>query len=560
MRVGNSWTPGRRLAVLLWVAGVDLGGRRIIKKAPTETPVRILAPAPHTLLLSPEVEVLVRLTPPLGIRERLEVSLFEGVDALDTQPIRVRDLSDAAVLSPDASALRVRIDALPPGRSTVEVLRSHDDGQTPDFSTSRVLDRGGFANEGNLLGAGVMRASMVRASTIDPASERTLDLLAWYPTDADEPPDPRLRAVALPALVYSHGNCGSADAFTTLASALARAGFVVASISHTGDTSSDPGCGETRNQAISFFERPNDVVATLDWLVELPAAGSGGRLVDPTRMGLAGHSFGGQTTLRTARLEPRLRAALALAPPSQATLGSLPLPIPTMVQGASLDTTTPFIQQQQLFDRLTTPRLLVEILGEGHSAFTDAAPARTRALVILGTYLAGDARWDALLEAADGAILDVDGPLLPRREACRNGLDDDGDGRVDAGSDPGCTTPDGETELPRDDLRIELPGALGGGRGILPLRLLGHEGLELNELDPATLRFGPGRASLAHHKGPHAGHDERQRTVRVAHFRAIDADLSPSDTQACLQGEIAGEPFVACTALKPKGGPRSRSR
>jgi dienelactone hydrolase len=87
--------------------------------------------------------------------------------------------------------------------------------------------------------------------------------------------------------------------------------------------------------------------------------------LDPARIGLVGHSFGGWTVLATPEVEPRVRAVVALAPGGNAhpRPGILPLKltfawacdIPTMYLAAELDTPIPLAAVQELFERTQGP-------------------------------------------------------------------------------------------------------------------------------------------------------------------------------------------------------------
>jgi dienelactone hydrolase len=91
------------------------------------------------------------------------------------------------------------------------------------------------------------------------------------------------------------------------------------------------------------------------------------RHVNPKRLGVAGHSFGGQTTLRVAAMDRRFRAALALAP---AMVQDVTIRAPLMVMTGELDSLTPFDEDAvPSYGLGTGPRFLVEILAVGHCAF-----------------------------------------------------------------------------------------------------------------------------------------------------------------------------------------------
>lgn len=428
--------------------------------------VQITAPESGAVVLATEVSVDVSLWPPLAPRERIEVRLRAGLDAIGG--VELRDLSDRLVLARDRRSARLVAGPLPPGRSELVVVRRRG-GSEPDPSpphartggpaprsrlagsfdglfdglrtTRLVLDRGGFEPDAPPpWNAGAVTSAFEHAGAL---GLRRLDVVVWYPTDADSPArDLQLDAIpgappvagarALPTLLFSHGNCGEPHQSTYLTAGLARVGFLVAAMSHPGNTSENPAdCDDPSKLVVAFAERPGDVIATLDWLIAETGSPASPLhdLVDPDRLGLAGWSFGGQTAIRVPAEDDRFRAALALAPsyaPVRLFIDpSLPLAIPVMVQGASLDETTPFeVDQRPLFERLVAPRYLVEIFGTGHFAFGDAPCASCGADVLpqerahalaqrfgfafLGRYVAGDRRWENLLAPASGASFTAD--------------------------------------------------------------------------------------------------------------------------------------------------------
>jgi len=101
--------------------------------------------------------------------------------------------------------------------------------------------------------------------------------------------------------------------------------------------------------------------------------------IDARRVGMSGHSFGGFTTLALAAgatKDDRMGAFMPLAPASPfdaAFLGSITKPI--LIQGGSLDVTTPFATQQKApFELLPSGAPVVglaEIVGAGHFTFSD---------------------------------------------------------------------------------------------------------------------------------------------------------------------------------------------
>ena len=122
----------------------------------------------------------------------------------------------------------------------------------------------------------------------------------WYPTDAaasDQPVGTYTQSVAtngpvvggrLPLIVVSHGNGGSYADHHDTDFALAKAGFVVAALSHTGDTHED------QSRAAYVMDRPQQIHRLIDYmLAEWPDHGR----LDAGRVGMFGFSSGGFTTL-----------------------------------------------------------------------------------------------------------------------------------------------------------------------------------------------------------------------------------------------------------------------
>jgi predicted dienelactone hydrolase len=404
-----------------------------------------VSPSDGEIVLSPSAVVSVAFAPPIAADERIEATLLRGVDDAQ-ESASIRPL--AADLASDGASATIEVDDLAPGRNLVSVKRLPVGATRASAFDSVTIDRGGyFALDAAPFAAGATGRSVTRPSTLDPAVPRPLGISIWYPTAPSIPPNPQAAPVvdaplfpgaqALPVVLFSHGLCSFPTQSVFLALALARAGYIVAAMTHPGGSYLDPPAGQAcvTTTATSFAERPGDVIATVDALLAWSADPNDARFygaVDPGRIGMSGHSFGGQTALRMAPLEPRIRATLALAPALNviaAVLTPASTGVPTMIQGGTLDTFAPFLTSQvPAYDALTAPRFLLEIHNTGHFAFADfctpffglggpdcAASALTQAqahaivlpysLGFLGRYLAGDRRWDQLLEAQDGVLL-----------------------------------------------------------------------------------------------------------------------------------------------------------
>jgi hypothetical protein len=112
-------------------------------------------------------------------------------------------------------------------------------------------------------------------------------------------------------IVISHGTASTELGFATLAQALARHGYLVASVEHVGDTWQDQSMRATLGRY--FAERPRQVSRVIDtlladpfWRARIANSADGRPLV-----GALGHSAGGYTVLALAGGKPvlsRLRA------------------------------------------------------------------------------------------------------------------------------------------------------------------------------------------------------------------------------------------------------------
>jgi predicted dienelactone hydrolase len=213
-------------------------------------------------------------------------------------------------------------------------------------------------------------------------------------------------AAPYPLVMFSHGFQGIGIQSFTLCEHLASQGFLVAAPNHEGNTLFDNSSDEEVAQIVR--ERPVDIVFAM---TELQDHADFSAAIDPGRIGIAGHSFGGYTTLVLAGAEGDadtakahcvasggegvfcpyvdywqsgevlrrpagaevFRAALALAPGGYGAFGDQGLSMvdmPMMIMGGDLDDMTGE-EVLPIYAALPIPKYKVMIAGAGHMSFTD---------------------------------------------------------------------------------------------------------------------------------------------------------------------------------------------
>jgi len=191
-----------------------------------------------------------------------------------------------------------------------------------------------------------------------------------------------------PLVVFSHGQGGIRWQSTFFTVLLASHGYVVVSPDHEGNTLANALADNLSNVVEGFADRPADVSFLIEQFAPSAAGGDSllPGLVDPARVGVAGHSFGAMTALRVAARDPRIKA-IALHAPPDVTLAWIELPatfaldIPVMVLGGGRDRTLEYVANTKgTFDRLQSPRWLVNILDGGHFTFSDLCAFNLSAL------------------------------------------------------------------------------------------------------------------------------------------------------------------------------------
>jgi predicted dienelactone hydrolase len=279
----------------------------------------------------------------------------------------------------------------------------------------------------------------VGVTTIETSSEgRTLPIELWYPAKATnsgavsypvmlgplkltEIPSPLAavrdapldaRGAPYPVVLFSHGNGGMRIQSVYLTEHLASHGFVVAAPDHVGNTFAEQVNNTGLSPAQAAYVRPLDISRTLDALLERSEHGpllAGA--ADASRVGAAGHSFGGYTVFRLAGAtvdvealvaecsasngllcsgwqdvtefpesmrDPRVIAALPQAPGGAQAMtagghdGFADVEIPIMVQAGTTDEITPFeTESRGPYQQVSGAAVLVGIADAGHFTFSN---------------------------------------------------------------------------------------------------------------------------------------------------------------------------------------------
>lgn len=229
-------------------------------------------------------------------------------------------------------------------------------------------------------GVGARQVLFTKDSVASPGTPRPLDTIVWYPTTPDAAPiDNYYDAVfdapldlsggPYPLLMFSHGSCGYPAQSTFLTALLASYGYVVAAPPHPGNTIFEfPSCAGA--QATSFQERPQDIIFVTDQLLAANADNTSPFFgaIDPERIGMSGHSFGGLTTYLVQGSDPRFRIAIPMAP---AAFNSFALTVPSLTVLGQIDGVVNNAATRTAYQNSSAPKIKVEIEHAGHYAFSD---------------------------------------------------------------------------------------------------------------------------------------------------------------------------------------------
>ena len=219
-----------------------------------------------------------------------------------------------------------------------------------------------------------------------------------------------------PLVVLSPGFSLPRSSLTSLAEDLASRGYVVAAIDHTyesfgttfpdGHTTTCVACQEQTPELARKVVRGRvaDVSFVLDRLL---GSRTWKGLVDPSRIGMAGHSIGGDSAAAAMGADRRIRAGINMDGTINTPIAGLSRPFLLMgtVATHTPDSTVDASWQQE-WPHLTGWKRWITVAGTQHSSFTDLHPIADQLGLDFGTDVSG-ARAVQITRAYVGAFFDL---------------------------------------------------------------------------------------------------------------------------------------------------------
>jgi len=195
-----------------------------------------------------------------------------------------------------------------------------------------------------------------------------------------------------PLVVYSHGSGGLRYIASSYTEAIASHGYIVVAPDHTGNTTVERITGTDTEFDVTALNRPQDVAAVIDQMTIPGNVETAGFVanIDPERVAVTGHSFGGFTAYAMAsgyandlgsfEADPRVDAIIALAPATGDGSGRLlsddqleAITIPSLVMVGTNDQTTPSSPNVDRPWELSNslPRYRLDLIDGQHQSFTE---------------------------------------------------------------------------------------------------------------------------------------------------------------------------------------------
>ena len=203
--------------------------------------------------------------------------------------------------------------------------------------------------------------------------------------------DAEAKDMSFPLIIFSHGFAGHRRQTTHLCCHLASHGYIVVAPDHIGNTLMDimALAGQMQKKGLAsmgdifkgFTEnRPKDASQCINEAL----SGNLNVNVDPEKIGICGHSFGGWTSLATTIKDARISAMVPLAPAGgqsrqsiangfDFSLGEMNFtkPVPCLYLVADQDTLLPLDSMQDLYQKTPEPKRMIILEDSDHFHFCD---------------------------------------------------------------------------------------------------------------------------------------------------------------------------------------------
>ncbi|RJL27259.1 alpha/beta hydrolase [Bailinhaonella thermotolerans] len=273
------------------------------------------------------------------------------------------------------------------------------------------------------------------------------DILSRTRTNAHTDAGPAGRKGSLPLVVLSPGHSKPRSELTGLGEDLASRGYVVAAIGHTyenvaqtfpdGRLTTCVTCPMNKNPAWwgkLEKSRAADVSFVIDRLTGKRPAWKHAKLIDRTRIAMAGHSVGGASTLASMVADPRIRAGADIDGTVHSALPESGLARPFLFLGKPSSYTPGSGREEaasweDAWKRMTAWKRWLLVNGTVHMSFTDlgtladqlgldygAKIRGARVMEITRAHLA--AFLDLHLRGRPGPVLDGPSPRYPEVRHC----------------------------------------------------------------------------------------------------------------------------------------------
>lgn len=215
-----------------------------------------------------------------------------------------------------------------------------------------------------------------------------LDILSTVRTNAVVDARPAGRRHSLPLIVLSPGYTNSRATLSSWAEDLASHGYVVAAIDHTYENRATTfpdgrvtGCDSCEVDHLPEFDeklaagRAADVSFVLDELTGRHPKWRGANLIDPSRIGMTGHSAGGASTIPAMVADDRIRAGINVDGSTHVPIPDPGLSRPFMFLGSKDEYVPgsggPYRNWERDWPQLTGWKRWLMVTGTAHASYTD---------------------------------------------------------------------------------------------------------------------------------------------------------------------------------------------